>query len=339
MTEARNRTATPAAGLNGDWLTKERLHNLLNVRKPSEDDAVSTVYLQPGEVAESPEWRERLARLGKTPEESGCGLVCFRGGDRALVMAPPFPVTESSRSDTWNEGPLWSLLDAHRTVGVVLVRLGRYSVALTSPEVLREVASETGISVDVLDAAVDVTASQEAGNLAVRATLPSTDDALLVARALTDDRRRRVAWAGGMLLAAATWVRLADIGVEAPEAYTATTALALLVVGLRALRRAPERGSVATLLPGLVLAVLPSLLWVLAQDPVSWRALLLGLGCLVLVLGGARLGWQAPLLVGTVAGGLLVLWLLGWGTAVATWLAPGALGCLAASVPGASDGS
>jgi peptide subunit release factor 1 (eRF1) len=57
-------------------------------------------------------------------------LVCFRGGDRALVMAPPFPVTESSRFDTWNEGPLWSLLDAHRTVGVVLVRLGRYSVAV-----------------------------------------------------------------------------------------------------------------------------------------------------------------------------------------------------------------
>ena len=130
MTEARNRTATPAAGLNGDWLTKERLHNLLNVRKPSEDDAASTVYLQPGEVAESPEWRERLARLGKTPEESGCGLVCFRGGDRALVMAPPFPVTESSRFDTWNEGPLWSLLGAHRTVGVVLVRLGRYSLAV-----------------------------------------------------------------------------------------------------------------------------------------------------------------------------------------------------------------
>ena len=130
MTEVRHKTATPASGLNGDWLTKDRLRNLLNVRKPGEGEAGASIYLRPGDTAESPEWRERLARLGKTPEESGCGLVGFRAGDRALVLAPPFPVTESSRFDTWNEGPLWSLLDLDRTVGVVLVRLGRYSVAV-----------------------------------------------------------------------------------------------------------------------------------------------------------------------------------------------------------------
>ena len=90
MTEARNRTATPAAGLNGDWLTKERLHNLLNVRKPVEDEVTSTVYLRPGESVESVEWRELLARLGKTPEETGCGLVCFRGGDRRWLLRRRF---------------------------------------------------------------------------------------------------------------------------------------------------------------------------------------------------------------------------------------------------------
>ena len=130
MTEARNRTATPAAGLSGDWLTKDRLHNLLNVRKPVQGEVASSVYLKPGDTAESSEWRERLARLGKTPEDSGCGLVGFRAGERALVIAPPFPITESSRFDTWNEEPLWTLLDSERTVGVVLVRLGRYSVAV-----------------------------------------------------------------------------------------------------------------------------------------------------------------------------------------------------------------
>ncbi|MCI0801845.1 MAG: hypothetical protein J4N85_07650, partial [Chloroflexi bacterium] len=103
MSEARHKTATPAAGLNGDWLTKDRLRNLLNVRKPGEGEAASSIYLKPGDTAESPEWRERLARLGKTPEESGCGLVGFRAGDRALVLAPPFPVTESSQYDTWDE--------------------------------------------------------------------------------------------------------------------------------------------------------------------------------------------------------------------------------------------
>jgi hypothetical protein len=130
MTESRNRTATPAAALSGDWLTVERLRNLLNVRKPAEGEAASSLYLRPGETAEPPEWRERLTRLGKTPEDSGCGLVCLRAGDRALVIAPPFPVTESGVYDDWNEAPLWSLLETERTVGVVLVRLGRYSVAV-----------------------------------------------------------------------------------------------------------------------------------------------------------------------------------------------------------------
>ena len=130
MTEARQRTATPAAGLNGDWLPKDRLRNLLNVRKPSPDEPASSVYLRPGDTAQSPEWRERLARLGGTPEENGCGLVGFRAGDRALVIAPPFPVTEGSQHESWHEEPLWSLLDAERLVGVVLVRLGRYSVAV-----------------------------------------------------------------------------------------------------------------------------------------------------------------------------------------------------------------
>ncbi len=51
-------------------------------------------------------------------------------GDRALVIAPPFPVTESSQHESWHEEPLWSLVDADYMVGVVLVRLGRYSVAV-----------------------------------------------------------------------------------------------------------------------------------------------------------------------------------------------------------------
>ena len=130
MSEARQRIATPAAGLSGDWLPKDRLRNLLSVRKPGPGEPASTIYLKPGDTAESPEWRERLARLRGTPEENGCGLVGFRSGDRALVIAPPFPVTESSQHESWNEEPLWSLLDMERLVGVVLVRLGRYSVAV-----------------------------------------------------------------------------------------------------------------------------------------------------------------------------------------------------------------
>ena len=130
MTEARNRTATPAASISGDWLTKERLRNLLNVRMPHDGEVSSSIYLRPGDTAGSAEWKERLSRLGGTPEDNGCGLVGLRAGDRMLVIAPPFPVLESGLYDTWNDEPLGELLDAERTIGVVLVRLGRYSGAV-----------------------------------------------------------------------------------------------------------------------------------------------------------------------------------------------------------------
>ena len=130
MTEARNRTATPAASISGDWLTKERLRNLLNVRMPHDGEVSSSIYLRPGDTAGSAEWKERLPRLGGTPEDNGCGLVGLRAGDRMLVIAPPFPVLESGLYDIWNDEPLGELLDAERTIGVVLVRLGRYSVAV-----------------------------------------------------------------------------------------------------------------------------------------------------------------------------------------------------------------
>ena len=54
--------------------------------------------------------------------------------------------------------------------------------------------------------------------------------ALVVLSSLRNPGRRLLAWPGGALLAVATWVRLYDVGVAAPEAYTMPTALALLMV-------------------------------------------------------------------------------------------------------------
>ncbi len=80
-----------------------------------------------------------------------------------------------------------------------------------------------------------------------------------------------LAWLGGLLLASATWVRLYDVGVQAPEAYTLPTAVALLLVGLDRMRRAPELSSITALLAGLSLAMVPTLLWALVY-PLSARA-------------------------------------------------------------------
>ena len=141
--------------------------------------------------------------------------------------------------------------------------------------------------------------------------------------------RHALRWVGGALLAAASWVRLWDLGVSAPEAYTLPSAVALLLVGLDHLRRTPSSNTMTAMVPGLALALVPTLLWTLYEPP-GLRALLLGIGCLLLVMAGARLGWTAPLVLGAAAGALLVLRLGApyVGDAVPRWVLIGAAGVL-----------
>ncbi|GAB2451802.1 hypothetical protein GCM10027062_35780 [Nocardioides hungaricus] len=64
--------------------------------------------------------------------------------------------------------------------------LGRFAVAVTSEAVLGDVADTTGAEVSTLESAVDVSVSQDAGSLTVRATMPTRDEALQVAQAVAD---------------------------------------------------------------------------------------------------------------------------------------------------------
>ena len=125
--------------------------------------------------------------------------------------------------------------------------------------------------------------------------------------ALLGEDRRRLGWLGGLLLAMATWVRLSDIGVEEPEAYTLPSAVALLLVGILHLRRHPSASTTTALAAGLSLALVPSLLWVLWEEPVTLRSLLLGAGCLLLLVGGVRIRWTAPVVFAATVGALVVL--------------------------------
>jgi len=182
---------------------------------------------------------------------------------------------------------------------VTLGVLGLLAIAVPRVELeLGAAVAVAGSSMAGVDAAADPSVM-----LAVHLTLAG---ALVTTTALVHRDHRPLAWLGGLLLAAATWVRLYDVGVEAPEAYTLPTAVALVLVGALRLLRDPEADTRTTLLPGLALATVPTLLWVLV-DPVSTRAVLLGLGCLVLLLAGVALRWSAPVVVGGLVGGTLVL--------------------------------
>ncbi|MBA2639360.1 MAG: hypothetical protein H0U77_05080, partial [Nocardioidaceae bacterium] len=145
------------------------------------------------------------------------------------------------------------------------------------------------------------------GKLAL--ALTALGAAVSLAALLVRDRRP-LAPAGGLLLASATWVRLADTGVDVVEAYTLPSALVLVAAGVWWLREESQTGTTPALLPGLGLAIGPSLLLAL-EDPVGLRGLLVGIGALALVLVGVRLHWDAPLVVGGVALAVLAVRELG----------------------------
>ena len=182
----------------------------------------------------------------------------------------------------------------------LLVVLGLLAIAL--PRIELEVPAAL-VALAAASAGYEATGGGQAW-LALHLTLAG---ALVTTSALVHADRRILGWPGGLLLAAATWVRLAELGVEAPEAYTLPSAIALLLVGLVRLYRDAPASTAYALTPGLALATVPSLLWVLTQDPITLRAMLLGIGCLALILVGARLGWSAPLVVGALVGTLLAL--------------------------------
>ncbi len=182
---------------------------------------------------------------------------------------------------------------------VILGALGLLALAL--PRLELEVAAAA--SVLMVCAAGVPAAADGSVSAAVHLTVAG---AFVTATALLHRDHRPLAWLGGLLLASATWVRLYDVGVQAPEAYTLPTAVALVLVGLYWLHRDPAAGTIPSLLPGLSLATVPSLLWALV-DPLSPRATLLGLACLAILLAGTALRWTAPVLVGWLVGGVLVL--------------------------------
>ena len=123
---------------SGQSVARTRLERVLDASTPAQSIAASTLYLKPGSLNEflasqgvaGTEWQQRLAGLDRGVVDSDTGIVGFRLGDEALVVAPPFPVDTNQLHDHWGPSPLLALLRADYTVGVVLLRLGRFSVAV-----------------------------------------------------------------------------------------------------------------------------------------------------------------------------------------------------------------
>ena len=199
---------------------------------------------------------------------------------------------------------LWTVADLDSVgpelrAAPILVAVGLLAVRLARPEV-EGASAFTGL---VVALAAFPSAADPSVWLAVHLTLAG---ALVTGSSIVHPSRRFLAWPGGALLVLATWVRLLDVGVVDPEPYTLPTAVALVAVGLYRMRSVDDAATVPAIGPGLVLATVPSLLWVLV-DPVTLRAGVLGLACLLMLLAGVQLRWHAPVITGALVGGLVVL--------------------------------
>jgi hypothetical protein len=223
-------------------------------------------------------------------------VLLRRTGGAASMAALVLPVALGTF--LWTGGHVFDWSHSVRSLLTLLV-LGLLCLALPRAEL----ALTAGATVVVSTATAIPRADDPSVALAVHLTLAG---AVVVACSLVHRELRALAWPGGLLLAAATWVRLYDVGVHAPEPYTLPTAVVLVLVGLHRLTRDPRLDTVPALLPGLALAVAPTLLWALV-DPLSGRAVAVGLAALVFLLGGSLLRWTAPVLVGWLAGAAIVL--------------------------------
>lgn len=228
-------------------------------------------------------------------------------------------------------GALWILADlAGLSAGAraltVIVALS--ALVIWRPRVAGESATVVTVFLALaLSTAATTTAASGAQSaltwLAINLTVGG---ALAGVHSLVSASRSHIRWLSGAMILLASWIRLGQVGVTTPEAYTGPAALVLLVVGVLALRRDPRLGTHRALGAGLLLALAPSLLWALA-DPISLRGLLLGLGCVALVLAGATLSWNAPLVYGAAAGTLLALREAApWAAQMNPWIITGALG-------------
>ncbi|MGI9085266.1 MAG: SCO7613 C-terminal domain-containing membrane protein [Aeromicrobium sp.] len=232
--------------------------------------------------------------------------------------------------------------DRWTALGLVVAGLVGLAVSLfTVRDDLTHVSVETasaGLGV------IGITIGSVVSTLGFAALTWTVAGAGVVVLGLASPRRAWYRWVGAALLGTAYVLRLAASDVEVVEAYTLPFAVLLLAAGLWAMRddsavRRPEPGtpaeldvrrpepdthaeldvrrlepntpagspgSVRALLPGVILALLPSLPEAL-DEPTGLRALLLGIGAALALAVGTWRRWKVPFIGGAVVLALLVL--------------------------------
>ncbi len=120
--------------------------------------------------------------------------------------------------------------------------------------------------------------------------------------------RGEAAYSGLALLTLSSWIQLSLQDVHTVEAYTVPAAFILLGIGLVRRRSDETLSSSSAYAPGLLLGLVPSLLYGLHEGPSTRAGLVLVAAALTAVLG-ARARLSAPLVIGSCVALLDAVWL------------------------------
>ncbi|MDA1227493.1 MAG: Vms1/Ankzf1 family peptidyl-tRNA hydrolase [Chloroflexi bacterium] len=133
------------------WTSKARLLRLLT-EVDEGDWCTRSVYLRP-ESLNTPadalpdeipaEEKQMLAGITNEIGPSDTGVVAFMGEGKATAVLPPFPLKADSHHAGANTAQLRDLLERQLVTGVVLLRLGRYAVAVLRGEILSATKTDT----------------------------------------------------------------------------------------------------------------------------------------------------------------------------------------------------
>ena len=128
----------------GQMVSAQRMYAVLGKLKARAEQTGSsaTLYL-PGEHAgdgsaisalslnrNEDSWIAALEQAGSRVLRSPTGVIAFRAGNEGLAVLPPFPLNNMWAGDMIYDRPLRTMLCAELTIGVALVRLGRYAIAI-----------------------------------------------------------------------------------------------------------------------------------------------------------------------------------------------------------------
>jgi hypothetical protein len=131
------------------YMTRARLERWLAGLEQPEGESIA-LYVEPGHLLPYLEslglqqmvWLQEIKGLPANLVDSETGLILFWSDDPKYVLVPPFPVDVDQFFPVWDTSYLRALLEKKYLLGVVLLRLGGYSVGVFEGD--RLLTSKTG---------------------------------------------------------------------------------------------------------------------------------------------------------------------------------------------------